>query len=219
MAAASSEVLAGRLRRGLLVTPGAAPERPGFERLTASPPHPDAGSGAAGRAALEMARAGGREVAGLVWLGVAILLFLAVVSYDPDDLSLFCRPPNRPTENLIGPVGAWSAYGAFGALSASGGLALNEGARRGRFFHDTGEGSISRYHREPGGDLVWEIGSGYFGCRDDAGLFNEERFVANAASDQVKMIEVKLSQGASQASPRLDRWHHRKKGCFADSIF
>jgi len=85
---------------------------------------------------------------------------------------------------------------SFGALSANAILALNEGARRGRFYHDTGEGSVSRYHREPGGDLVWEIGSGYFGCRDDAGRFNEERFVANATSDQVKMIEVKLSQGA-----------------------
>ncbi len=85
---------------------------------------------------------------------------------------------------------------SFGALSANAVLALNEGARRGRFFHDTGEGSISRYHREPGGDLVWEIGSGYFGCRDDSGRFNEERFVANAKSEQVKMIELKLSQGA-----------------------
>jgi glutamate synthase domain-containing protein 2 len=85
---------------------------------------------------------------------------------------------------------------SFGALSANAVLALNEGAKRGRFFHDTGEGSISRYHRERGGDLVWEIGSGYFGCRDDAGRFNEERFVANATGEQVKMIEVKLSQGA-----------------------
>ena len=85
---------------------------------------------------------------------------------------------------------------SFGALSANAVLALNEGARRGRFFHDTGEGSISRYHREPGGDLVWEIGSGYFGCRDDAGRFNEESFVANATAEQVRMIEVKLSQGA-----------------------
>ena len=85
---------------------------------------------------------------------------------------------------------------SFGALSANAILALNEGARRGRFYHDTGEGSVSRYHRETGGDLVWEIGSGYFGCCDDAGRFNEESFVANATSDQVKMIEVKLSQGA-----------------------
>ncbi len=85
---------------------------------------------------------------------------------------------------------------SFGSLSANAILALNEGARRGRFFHDTGEGSISRYHREHGGDLVWEIGSGYFGCRNDDGSFNAERFVANAGDKQVKMIEIKLSQGA-----------------------
>jgi glutamate synthase domain-containing protein 2 len=85
---------------------------------------------------------------------------------------------------------------SFGALSKNAILALNEGARRGGFFHDTGEGSISRWHREPGGDLVWEIGSGYFGCRDSAGRFDPARFRDNAASDQVKMIEIKLSQGA-----------------------
>lgn len=85
---------------------------------------------------------------------------------------------------------------SFGSLSANAVLALNEGARRGGFFHDTGEGSISRYHREPGGDLVWEIGSGYFGCRNSDGSFSEERFIENARSEQVKMIEIKLSQGA-----------------------
>ncbi|WP_284449517.1 FMN-binding glutamate synthase family protein [Pseudoxanthomonas mexicana] len=85
---------------------------------------------------------------------------------------------------------------SFGALSASAVRALNEGARRGGFYHDTGEGSISPYHREKGGDLVWEIGSGYFGCRDGQGRFSEERFVENACSPQVKMIELKLSQGA-----------------------
>jgi glutamate synthase domain-containing protein 2 len=85
---------------------------------------------------------------------------------------------------------------SFGSLSANAIRALNEGARRGGFYHDTGEGSISPYHRESGGDLVWEIGSGYFGCRDDHGGFSEERFVANANSPQVRMIEVKLSQGA-----------------------
>ncbi len=85
---------------------------------------------------------------------------------------------------------------SFGALSANAILALNAGARLGGFMHDTGEGSISRYHRENGGDLVWEIGSGYFGCRDADGAFSEERFAANAAGAQVKMIEVKLSQGA-----------------------
>ena len=85
---------------------------------------------------------------------------------------------------------------SFGALSANAVRALNEGARRGGFYHDTGEGSISPYHREKGGDLVWEIGSGYFGCRDEQGRFSEERFVENACSPQVKMIELKLSQGA-----------------------
>ena len=85
---------------------------------------------------------------------------------------------------------------SFGALSANAILALNEGARRGRFCHDTGEGSISRYHREKGGDLTWEIGSGYFGCRNPQGGFDEQKFKENAASEQVKMIEIKLSQGA-----------------------
>ena len=85
---------------------------------------------------------------------------------------------------------------SFGALSANAIRALNEGARLGGFYHDTGEGSISQYHREMGGDLVWEIGSGYFGCRNDDGSFSEDKFVANACTAQVKMIEVKLSQGA-----------------------
>ena len=85
---------------------------------------------------------------------------------------------------------------SFGALSAAAIRALNAGAARGGFYHDTGEGSISPYHREGGGDLVWELGSGYFGCRDDEGRFSEERFAAQARDPQVKMIEVKLSQGA-----------------------
>lgn len=85
---------------------------------------------------------------------------------------------------------------SFGSLSANAILALNAGAKVGGFYHDTGEGSISRYHREHGGDLVWEIGSGYFGCRDASGLFDPGRFAANAADPQVRMIELKLSQGA-----------------------
>ena len=85
---------------------------------------------------------------------------------------------------------------SFGALSANAIRALNAGAKRGGFYHDTGEGSISPYHRENGGDLVWEIGSGYFGCRNDDGSFSDERFAANAREPQVKMIELKLSQGA-----------------------
>ncbi len=85
---------------------------------------------------------------------------------------------------------------SFGALSAHAILALNLGAKRGGFAHDTGEGSISQYHRENGGDLIWEIGSGYFGCRNLDGSFSTEKFQANATQPQVKMIEIKLSQGA-----------------------
>ena len=85
---------------------------------------------------------------------------------------------------------------SFGALSANAVLALNQGARLGGFAHDTGEGSISRHHRVHGGDLIWEIGSGYFGCRNDDGTFSEEKFQTQAVDPQVKMIEIKLSQGA-----------------------
>lgn len=85
---------------------------------------------------------------------------------------------------------------SYGALSANAIRSLNRGAKLGSFAHDTGEGAISPYHREAGGDLIWEIGSGYFGCRDKQGCFSPERFAKVAADDQVKMIEIKLSQGA-----------------------
>ena len=85
---------------------------------------------------------------------------------------------------------------SFGALSANAILALNLGARMDGFAHDTGEGGISRYHREHGGDLIWEIGSGYFGCRNEDGTFSPERFAQQAVDPQVKMIEIKISQGA-----------------------
>ena len=85
---------------------------------------------------------------------------------------------------------------SFGAISPNAIRALNEGARRGGFYHDTGEGSLSSYHRENGGDIVWELGSGYFGACERAGVFSEARFAEKAVLDQVKMIEVKLSQGA-----------------------
>jgi glutamate synthase domain-containing protein 2 len=85
---------------------------------------------------------------------------------------------------------------SFGALSANAIRALNRGAAMGGFYHDTGEGSISPYHREGGGDIVWELGSGYFGCRNDEGRFDPDAFAVQAQSDQVRMIEIKLSQGA-----------------------
>jgi glutamate synthase domain-containing protein 2 len=102
------------------------------------------------------------------------------------------EPCTRPYHASVFNISAMS----FGALSANAILALNQGARLGGFAHDTGEGSISEYHRKNGGDLIWEIGSGYFGCRNSDGTFSEERFITNSRDPQVKLIELKLSQGA-----------------------
>ena len=85
---------------------------------------------------------------------------------------------------------------SFGSLSGNAIRALNSGAKMGNFYHDTGEGSISRHHRANGGDLTWEVASGYFGCRNPDGTFSEEKFIEAARDPQVKMIEIKLSQGA-----------------------
>jgi glutamate synthase domain-containing protein 2 len=85
---------------------------------------------------------------------------------------------------------------SFGSLSSNAIRALNAGAKKGNFAHDTGEGGYSPYHRENGGDIIWEIGSGYFSCRNADGTFSAEKFEANAKSQQIKMVELKLSQGA-----------------------
>lgn len=85
---------------------------------------------------------------------------------------------------------------SYGALSPNAIEALNQGAKAGSFAHTTGEGSISKFHRKHGGDLIWQIGSGYFGCRTSVGQFDSQKFAATSADDQVKMIEIKLSQGA-----------------------
>ncbi|HYW34712.1 MAG TPA: FMN-binding glutamate synthase family protein [Balneolaceae bacterium] len=86
---------------------------------------------------------------------------------------------------------------SFGSLSAAAVRALNKGAKIGGFFHDTGEGGLSPYHLEFGADVVWEIGSAYFGCRNkDDGSFDPDEFEQKATKEAVKMIEIKLSQGA-----------------------
>jgi glutamate synthase domain-containing protein 2 len=85
---------------------------------------------------------------------------------------------------------------SYGSLSKNAVLALNRGAKEGGFYHNTGEGAISPFHLKRGGDLVWQIGTGYFGCRDPYGRFSEENFAEKASLDSVKMIEIKLSQGA-----------------------
>jgi glutamate synthase domain-containing protein 2 len=99
---------------------------------------------------------------------------------------------SRPYEMSLMNVSAMS----FGALSANAIRALNIGARMGNFAHDTGEGGISDYHREGGGDLVWEIGTGYFGARTQDGNFDPDAFSEAASDDQIKAVSLKLSQGA-----------------------
>lgn len=117
-----------------------------------------------------------------------------------------CTPANPNTFRItIGNEQCTQPYSAsimnisamsFGSLSANAVRALNLGAKMGNFYHDTGEGSISPYHLEHGGDIVWELGSGYFGCRTLDGQFDPKKFAEQAKLPQVKMIEVKLSQGA-----------------------
>ena len=98
----------------------------------------------------------------------------------------------KPYSSSIFNISAMS----FGALSPNAVRALNIGARLGKFAHDTGEGGFSPYHRQGAGDIIWEIGSGYFGCRNLDGTFNAEKFADVAANEQIKMVELKLSQGA-----------------------
>lgn len=98
---------------------------------------------------------------------------------------------SQPYNASILNIGAMS----YGALSKTAISALNEGAMLGGFAHNTGEGGISNYHLR-GGDLIWQIGTGYFGCRDAEGDFSPELFQLNATRNNVKMIELKLSQGA-----------------------
>lgn len=119
---------------------------------------------------------------------------LQPVEVNPDSLRVTIGGAKctQPYSSSILNVSAMS----FGALSANAIESLNKGAAMGGFAHDTGEGGISRYHRKHGGDLIWEIGSGYFGCRKDDGSFDPEEFARKAADPQIKMLEIKLSQGA-----------------------
>ncbi len=128
------------------------------------------------------------------------------VGYEWMHHSIAPRPViKEPFRIMIGDVDCAKPYSAsvfnisamsFGALSANAIRALNGGAKLGGFAHDTGEGGYSPYHRENGGDIIWEVGSGYFGCRNQDGTFNADKFAEGAANPQVKMVELKLSQGA-----------------------
>lgn len=114
------------------------------------------------------------------------------VSREPFRIMIGDRDCSKPYSASVFNISAMS----FGALSANAIRALNGGARRGGFAHDTGEGGYSPYHREMGGDIIWEIGSGYFGCRNKDGTFNADLFAEAAGNEQIRMVELKLSQGA-----------------------
>lgn len=128
---------------------------------------------------------------GYEWVGHSVA---AIRASDVLDLRIDVGGPEctRPYRASILNISAMS----FGSLSRNAILALNRGASIGGFAHNTGEGGLAPYHLEHGGDLVWQIGTGYFGCRDTRGRFSPEAFAEKAALPSVRMIEIKLSQGA-----------------------
>ncbi|MEM6744699.1 MAG: FMN-binding glutamate synthase family protein, partial [Pseudomonadota bacterium] len=128
--------------------------------------------------------------AGYAWLTHSV----AAKHIEDSDFRVRVGGPDckRPYDASVYNISAMS----FGALSANAISALNRGAKMGGFAHDTGEGGISRYHRQGGGDIIYQVGTGYFGCRTPDGRFDPDKFAAQAADPQIKMIELKLSQGA-----------------------
>jgi len=115
------------------------------------------------------------------------------------------EPPKEAPRVRIGGLACQQPYDAavlnvsamsYGALSKNAILALNRGAQLGGFYHNTGEGGLSPYHLQGGGDICWQVGTGYFGCRDEHGNFDPVRFADKAKNPQIKLIELKLSQGA-----------------------
>lgn len=119
---------------------------------------------------------------------------LAPVHVKPEDLRVMVGGPNctQPYSASVLNVGAMS----FGAISKNAVLALNQGAKMGHFAHNTGEGGLSQYHLQSGGDVIWQIGTGYFSCRTKDGKFCETQFAEKSKHPHVKMVEIKLSQGA-----------------------
>lgn len=128
------------------------------------------------------------------------------VGYEWINHSLVPVHPNKQFERVtVGGPACKQPYSAsifnvsamsYGSLSKNAVLALNTGAKLDHFYHNTGEGGLSPYHLQPGGDVVWQIGTGYFGCRDKSGNFNIDEFIKRATLPNIKMIEIKLSQGA-----------------------
>lgn len=119
---------------------------------------------------------------------------MSPIHIDPKGLRVLVggRDCTKPYSASIFNISAMS----YGSLSQNAIKALNGGARDGGFAHNTGEGGLSPYHLENGGDIIWQIGTGYFGCRDENGNFSAKLFAERSADERVKMIEIKLSQGA-----------------------
>ena len=141
------------------------------------------------------------------------------------------HPPDEHPRILIGGPDCEKPYSAavmnvsamsYGSLSKNAILALNKGAKLGGFAHNTGEGGLTPHHLEGGGDIIWQIGTGYFGCRNENGTFDPEKFAKKAATEAVKMIEIKLSQGAkpghggilpaSKVTPEISEIRHVPMG-------
>ena len=127
---------------------------------------------------------------GYEWVNHSII----PLHHDPEDMRITIGGPacQQPYSASILNISAMS----FGSLSQNAILALSKGAKLGGFAHNTGEGGVSLYHLEGGADVIWQIGTGYFGCRNDDGTFSQKLFAEQAAHPQIKMIELKLSQGA-----------------------
>ncbi len=129
---------------------------------------------------------------GYEWIGHSLAARSEQINVAEHRIRVGGRDCKQPYDASLLNISAMS----FGSLSKNAVLALNEGAAKGGFAHNTGEGGATPYHLEKGGDLIWQIGTGYFGCRTLDGEFSEEAFAEVAGQSAIKMIEIKLSQGA-----------------------
>ena len=123
--------------------------------------------------------------------GIKHSIFPAIVNKDLPRVIVGGPDCKQPYSASLLNISAMS----FGSLSENAIIALNKGAFKGNFYHNTGEGGLTKFHQQ-GGDVTWQIGTGYFGCRDEKGGFDKDKFAEKANLPEVKMIEIKLSQGA-----------------------
>lgn len=129
---------------------------------------------------------------GYEWISHSLAAVSLPEHHEVPRVMIGCAQCTQPYSASVLNISAMS----FGSLSQNAVLALNRGAAKGKFAHNTGEGGATPYHLEPGGDVIWQIGTGYFGCRREDGKFDEQQFAERASHPSIKMIEIKLSQGA-----------------------